>query len=598
MDVTILVENYLDLNKYKQQKLPKNGSLKSQTSSGNNSVEAENNGASIEIDQEEIMEESEEYLTESQFEEKYKNLLSLELDEQIKIVTKLIQRHAVDMQDIRKVTNSRCPIIRFFHEKNKVNCDITLNNYLAVENTNLIKLMLELEPMLKMLIFVIRYWSKQKALNGTFKFNSYTLIWMVIFYLQKINRLPTVAKLQEDCGDEKIIHGWNCSFESNIEKISAKFQPEQNENLNSFNNLLKGFFDFYSTFNFTPSLVLNTRTGTVESSEISLVSKKGVINIQDPFDLDHNLAGNISESVLERFKIECAQANNVLKYCLTPHKPANANGIAKCWGLSMLFTRKTPDLIAPKEHVSNCLENGIRIKLNLNNNNYEKNVIAAEETEFVMYLLNSCLLFDVKKDIVSDENVEVKRKRIPVLSQICTKVDSLGLNGSPKRLRVSDEPEGYVCCVLEKEESDEDDEDEFKCHESSKLLSVYDCAVKENTWQGRRNAKRDLLKMKEVVESLDFEREVSLRVSEENRLKVNVSKDEIDFKIFVYLVNNFDEYKLKLKFSLNNNNNNDNDDGKISSSEKFMNFTTLVHFLDTFLNNSYQKYFDSFKKDQ
>jgi hypothetical protein len=53
---------------------------------------------------------------------------------------------------------------------------------------------------------------------------------MIIFYLQKINSLPTVAKLQEACGEEKFIHGWNCSFESNIEKNRVdSFMAEKNE---------------------------------------------------------------------------------------------------------------------------------------------------------------------------------------------------------------------------------------------------------------------------------------------------------------------------------------------------------------------------------
>ena len=585
MDVTILFENYIELNKYKQQKkLTKTVTLKSQTSSSNNSSE----NASIDIDQEEEIEED--YLTEAQFEEKYKNLLSLELEEQINVVTKILQRYSSDLQDIRKITSSRCPVIRFNHEIFKVNCDITLNNYLAVENTNLIKLLLDLEPKLGSLIFIIRYWSKQKSLNGSFKFNSYTLIWLIVFYLQKINCLPTIeflSKLKET-KESFQIHGWNCSFETNVEKIRNEFQAKS---LSDFNNLLKGFFDFYSNFNFNESLVLSTRTGKVESSEESLISKKSVLNIQDPFDLEHNLASNITEAVMERFKTECSQANNVLKYCLTPHKPAT-NGIAKCWGLSMLFTRKTPEMTAPKEHINNCLENGIRIKLNLNNNNYAKNMIAVKEMEFILHLLNSCLLFDVKKEESSEENsVEVKRKRIPVLNQICTKVDSLGLNCSPKRLRVSDEPDKYVYMEeLQNPAVDSDDDDEFKCHESSKILSVYHAVVKENTWQGRRNTRRELLKQQQDDDSLDFEKTVSIKLAEENRSKATVCNDEIDFKILIHLLNNYDDYFLNLKFSLVG-------DEKNKNPQKILNFTTLIHFLDTYLNNSYQKYFDTFRKD-
>ena len=604
MDVSILFDDYLEINKHKQQKkLIKSVTLKSETSSGNNSSE----GASIEVDEEEGGEE--EYLTETQFEEKYKNLLSLELEEQIKIVTKLIQRYSVDMQDIRKISSSRCPIIRFFHEKFKVNCDIALNNFLAVENTNLIKLLLELEPMLKSLVYVIRYWSKQKGLNGSTKFNSYTLIWMIVFYLQKLNYLPSIeflVKLRDPSTQPLLVHGWNCSFEKDVEKIRNSFKSSKTEESNSFNTLLKGFFDFYSNFNFSANLVLSPRSGALESSEGSLISKKSVLNVQDPFDLEHNLAANVSDAILERFKTECSQANNILKYCLTPHKPANGGtGNAKCWGLSMLFTRKSPDLIAPKEHVNNCLENGIKIKLNLNNNNYDRSLIAVKETEFILHLLNSCLLFNVKKEEeINDENVEVKRKRIPVLNQICTKVDSMGLNCSPKRLRISDEPEKYA--YMEEIQNQRDnldngsDEDEFKCHETTKILSAFNVSLSGNTWLGRRNTRRELLKQKDgVVEDLEFEKKVSVKLAEENSSKLNANCDNISFKLFVYLLNTYDEYFLNLKFKLVENDsivNTSKINGNAAISQKIMNFTTIVHFLDTYLNNSYQKYFENFKK--
>ena len=98
------------------------------------------------------------------------------------------------------------------------------------------------------------------------------------------------------------------------------------------------------------------------------------------------------------------------------------------------------------------------------------------------------------------------------------------------------------------------------------------------------------MKQQQDDDSLDFEKTVSIKLAEENRSKATVCNDEIDFKILIHLLNNYDDYFLNLKFSLVG-------DEKNKNPQKILNFTTLIHFLDTYLNNSYQKYFDTFRKD-
>lgn len=600
MDLTILIDEYLALNREKQVHKPlfinntnEAKALKPQTSNTTNESSSNSSNESIEVDEKQEINNNVSYVDENLFEQKYKTLLSLELDEQINVIAKLLQRYAVDIQNIHKITNSRCPIVRFYHEKHKINCDITLNNYLAVENTRLIKLLLNLESHLKNLIFVIRYWSKQKALNGLFKFNSYTIIWMIIFYLQQIKCLPTVEFLARlDNVNEKLIHGWNCNYELDIEKINKEFV--KNSQNYSFVELLKGFFEYYSTFNFISTSIINTRRGTIDTYEQNKVMNKlNCINIQDPFDLEHNLSANITDSIVDRFKLECLQACNVLKCCLTPHKSTNtASNAPKCWGLSMLFTRKTPEIIAPKETVNSCLINGIKIKL-ANEANANKVV------ELIVNLLKNSLLFDVtpESDISMAEEYlkqDFKRKRAPLLNQICTRVDSMGLNCSPKRLRVSDDPEKYVYVEepkkLEDEENDSElSEDEFDDNNDEnlfKLLTSYKLSIKQNTWQGRRNVRRDLLKQhgnnKNEELSIEFEKEVSLKLINENQN----NNHAFDSKLFISLMHetdkmdNNDNAYLNIKFRLID---------ETKNQLKLMHFTTLIHFLDTYLNNMCQK---------
>ena len=129
----------------------------------------------------------------------YKEFLKFEIEHQIKILGKIIQRQLVDLVQVKTITNTRCPVVRFLHDKENINCDLSLNNYLANQNTKLIKLYMDLEPSLRKLVFVLRYWIKQKNLYSKSRFNSYTIIWLVIFYMQKKNiaNLPTVDELSK-----------------------------------------------------------------------------------------------------------------------------------------------------------------------------------------------------------------------------------------------------------------------------------------------------------------------------------------------------------------------------------------------------------------
>ena len=107
---------------------------------------------------------------------------------------------------------------------------------------------------------------------------------------------------------------------------------------NSINDLLKGFFEFYSNFHFSSNAIICTRSASIiESNDKTDLTKiSPYINVQDPFDLSHNLTANVSKSTVERFIIECRGSNELLTYSVMPRK-----SITKCWGLILLMTKKT-----------------------------------------------------------------------------------------------------------------------------------------------------------------------------------------------------------------------------------------------------------------
>ena len=46
-----------------------------------------------------------------------------------------------------------------------INCDINVNNTIALRNTVLIRTYVDLDPRIKPLLMVIKYWAKRRALN-------------------------------------------------------------------------------------------------------------------------------------------------------------------------------------------------------------------------------------------------------------------------------------------------------------------------------------------------------------------------------------------------------------------------------------------------
>jgi hypothetical protein len=308
--------------------------------------------------------------------------------------------------------------------------------------------------------------------------------------------------------------------------------------------------------------------------------------VQDPFDLSHNLTSNVSKSTVERFIIECRGSNELLTYSAMPRK-----SLTKCWGLILLMTKKMLPVLSPnptnkvtvsaKDLIEKSLLN-LKLFDDVQAKNQEK-ISINKAIEFVLFLVKDCLLFE---ELEGEKMFVKKHKRLRVVNQICDKVDLLELNNSPKRLRTnfntsndsSNQSKTFVSVIDDYELNYESNEDL-----DSKMISTYQFNASKNTWQGRRAVKRDLKQKDESLDELKLENVVSLKIAEMNANKsVNNSKG-FNFAIhFLESTNEMNVSNLQIKFELLD---------EIEAQNNLMDFTTLVHFLEVYMNNSFEKLF-------
>ncbi|XP_051894356.1 speckle targeted PIP5K1A-regulated poly(A) polymerase [Pristis pectinata] len=259
----------------------------------------------------------------------------------LELVATVLQKCVPGVHKVQAVTSARLPVVKFIHKESGLQGDISINNRLAVRNTMFLQLCASMDPRVRPLVYAIRHWAKQKHLAGNpfgggSLMNNYAVTLLVVFFLQNRTSpiLPTVNHLKEHAGEEDhcIIDGWDCTFPRDCSKMEAS------KNTESLCVLLAEFYKFYAEFDYAGT-VISLKDGKVHlvTDFIGPDSDKkfrlGPINIQDPFELSHNVSGNVNERTAQRFK---RQLDEACKYCRSLQYQRKSNK-GKVWGIVRLF---------------------------------------------------------------------------------------------------------------------------------------------------------------------------------------------------------------------------------------------------------------------
>lgn len=191
-------------------------------------------------------------------------------------------------------------------------------------------------------MYTLRCWAQGRGLSGSGPLlNNYALTLLVIYFLQTRDPpvLPTVSQLTQKAGEgEQVeVDGWDCSFP----RDASRLEPSTNKE--PLSSLLAQFFSCVSCWDLRGSL-LSLREGQALPVAGGLPTdlweglRLGPMNLQDPFDLSHNVAANVTSRVAGRLQNFCRAAANYCRSLQYQHRSSRGRD----WGLLPLLQPSSP----------------------------------------------------------------------------------------------------------------------------------------------------------------------------------------------------------------------------------------------------------------
>lgn len=265
------------------------------------------------------------------------------------------------VQHLIPVKSARVPILKITHQTTKINCDLSFENRLSVQNTKLLSFYLNIDVKIFRFMVLIRYWGKFHHLTGSNHIKNYALNLLVLVYMTRKGYVPTIEHLQRLKEAERKqkrvtqnpdeIEGWDSSFCDNISVIRQNFQavplpsssPMDNKNNNHASQtqtliqMAIEFFEMFANLDFSQVVVCplmgdilpkkNFCAGSEERLPKALdryknwavqqpmnrrLNVRSHLCVQDPFVLSFNVGSVTPQGTLLRFQIACAKSAQIL----------------------------------------------------------------------------------------------------------------------------------------------------------------------------------------------------------------------------------------------------------------------------------------------
>ena len=243
-------------------------------------------------------------------------------------------------QNQEVVRSSRVPILKVHDSKRNLDCDLCVATYLGVVNTkmistyiqsdqrmlnyykekNLISSISVSENRIKILLYIIKKWAKQRHINDPpgGSLSSYSYVLMTIQFLQTLDILPSLQAMlvdeklskqfvSEDIAKPHHVNAYNTKYFCNLEKLATLWKASDPEKAASYSvgKLLYLFFEFYAKrFNFDNQTISIKSGFPIQKKKISS-SSQTIISIEDPFegrDLGTVVSDEMGPTIVSEFR--------------------------------------------------------------------------------------------------------------------------------------------------------------------------------------------------------------------------------------------------------------------------------------------------------
>ncbi|RMZ72873.1 hypothetical protein GMOD_00010455 [Pyrenophora seminiperda CCB06] len=230
-----------------------------------------------------------------------------------------------------------------------IQCDINFENPLGIHNTHLLKCYSRTDARVRPMVLFVKAWAKRRKVNSAYSgtLSSYGWVLMVLHYLVNIAwpRVCPNLQLTPHLKDPAAMIGGYlvdfCRDEQEIKDATVQMrQAGMPLNTQSVGGLLRGFFQYYASisgygqFGYprppqfywtnevlslrTPGGILTKQSKGWVSATTKVTAEKKVTNrylfaIEDPFELDHNVARTVTHRGIVAIRDEFRRAWRIVR---------------------------------------------------------------------------------------------------------------------------------------------------------------------------------------------------------------------------------------------------------------------------------------------
>lgn len=108
-------------------------------------------------------------------------------------ITSMLRRNRVQKIDLRRAS-ARVSVVRFVDPETNISCDINFNNSLALHNTLFVKRYVQMYPLARPLMVLLKFWTLRRLLNNAAAGSLSNYCWtiLMLYFLQQRNLVPVI----------------------------------------------------------------------------------------------------------------------------------------------------------------------------------------------------------------------------------------------------------------------------------------------------------------------------------------------------------------------------------------------------------------------